>query len=132
VIEEGRNYGWPDTLGISGNPDFTDPVHVWNEIVAPTGIHFYKGDQFPERYRGRMFQVLFGRTFSDGPDSRAKRIQVVHLEGSGQNTVPSFEDFAVYNFSGTGNPIELAEGPAGSLFLSDIFQGKVFRIRFEN
>jgi len=132
VIQEGENYGWPEQLGTGGEPDFTDPIHVWEQIVAPTGILFYQGTQFPERYRGKMFQVLFGRTFSEGPDSRAKRIQVVDLQGSGQNTVPAFEDFAVYNFPGTGNPIELAEGPAGSLFLSDIFQGRVFRIRFEN
>jgi len=132
VIEAGRNYGWPDTLGISGNPDFADPIHVWNEIVAPTGIHFYKGDQFPERYRGRMFQVLFGRTFSDGPDPLAKRIQVVDLNGSGLNAQPSFEDFAVYQFTGKGNPMELTVSPDGSLFLSDIFQGKIFRIRYEN
>ncbi len=130
VIVEGGNYGWPDTLGFGGEPEFIDPIHVWQSIVAPTGIHFYNGTQFPARFRGKMFQVLFGRTFSDGPDPLAKRIQIVDLSGAGLNTQASFEDFAVYEFEGKGNPLELAEGPRGSLFLTDIFQGKIFRIRF--
>jgi glucose/arabinose dehydrogenase len=37
----------------------------------------------------------------------------------------------VYDFPGLGNPLDVTEGPDGSLFLSDIFQGRIFRISYE-
>ena len=87
---------------------------------------FYRGTQFPAAYRGKLFLVLFESTFSEGPSAIAKRVQVVDVDA----TPPTFEDFAVYTFTGTGNPLDITEGPDGSLYLADIFQGKIFRISF--
>lgn len=136
VVLPGENYGWPVALGDTGNTEskFADPTYVWEQITSPTGMHFYKGDQFPQKYRGKLFQVLFGRTheteFND--DTKAKRVQVVHLTGEGLNTEAEFEDFAVFRFGNIiNNPLGITEGPDGSLYVSDIFQGKVFRIRYE-
>jgi glucose/arabinose dehydrogenase len=36
----------------------------------------------------------------------------------------------VYAFPGIGNPLDLAVGPDGSLLLSDIFQGRIFKISY--
>ncbi len=44
------------------------------------------------------------------------------------STPTTFEDFAVYDFPGIGNPLDVTEGPDGSLFLNDIFQGRIFKI----
>lgn len=136
VVLPGENYGWPVALGDTGNTEseFADPVHVWEQITSPTGMHIYKGDQFPEEYRGKLFQVLFGRTheteFND--DTKAKRVQLVHLTGEGLGTEAEFEDFAVFRFGNIiNNPLGITEGPDGSLYVSDIFQGKVFRIRYD-
>ncbi len=87
---------------------------------------FYRGTQFPAAYRGKLFLFLFGSTFSEGPRHIAKRVQVVDVGA----TPPTFEDFAVYTFTGTGNPLDITEGPDGSLYLADIFQGRIFRISF--
>lgn len=125
-ITRGGNYGWPLALGADGTPGFLPPLHVWNRIVAPGGMAFYTGTQFPAAYRGKLFVVLFGDTYSQGPSDHAKRVQVVDLA----TTPPAFTDFAVYTFAGIGNPLDLAQGPDGSLYLSDIFQGRVFRIRY--
>lgn len=132
VVEAGGNYGWPDVLGDQPAPGVIDPIHVWNQIVAPTGMMFYKGNQFPSQYKNKLFQVLFGFTFDPALSSNAKRIQTVTLTGEGQNTTPTFEDFLIYNAQKTGNPIDIAEGPDGRLYLSDIFQGIVFRITYSN
>ncbi|MDT8413797.1 MAG: PQQ-dependent sugar dehydrogenase [Flavobacteriaceae bacterium] len=132
LIERGGNYGWPFALGNVSNPEFQNPVHVWENIVAPTALHFYTGNQFPQKYRNQMFVVLFGRTASQGPDPISKRIQLLTTLGTGEQLTVSFEDFAVYRFPGGGNPIGITQGPEGSLYISDIFQGKIFRIRFQS
>lgn len=129
-IGEGDNMGWPLALGEANNPAFKDPLHVWQNIVAPTALHFYKGTQFPQRFRNQMFVVLFGRTSSQGPDLLSKRIQLATILQTGDQLAVSLEDFAVYGFSGGGNPVGITEGPDGALYLSDIFQGKIFKIQF--
>ena len=61
LLKPGANYGWPNVT--SGKyrsegyqPDevpgaeFTDPVHFWLQTVAPTGLAFYDGHEFPGWY----------------------------------------------------------------------------------
>lgn len=130
VILPGENYGWPE-VGNRNDPDYVDPVHTWNEAVSPTGMHIYRGEQFPSDYQGKLFQVLFGQTHSDGPSNIAKRVQVASLEDIGPDGTIEFEDFAVFEFPTISNPLDVTEGPDGSLYVSDIFQGTIYRIRAE-
>ena len=126
LVTAGGNYGWPMALGETTSPDLVSPLHVWPMIVAPGGMAFYEATQFPASYRGKLLLVLFGDTFSMGPSDRAKRVQLVDLT----STPPVLEDFAVYDFTGMGNPLDVAVGPDGSVFLTDIFQGRIFRISY--
>jgi quinoprotein glucose dehydrogenase len=132
VVESGGNYGWPEELGFHDNPEFINPVHVWTETVSPMGMLTYKGTQFPDQYRGKIFHVLFGYTYSEGPNVNGKRIQVVSLDGSGSETEAVFEDFAVWNFDDQSpiNPVDITEGPGGSLYVGDIFQNSICAIEF--
>ncbi|GIV61722.1 MAG: oxidoreductase [Rhodothermaceae bacterium] len=125
-IEAGGNYGWPFALGPAGDPRFIDPLHTWTEIVSPNGLTFYRGTAFPPAYRGRLFVVLFGDTFSEGPSPRAKRLVAIDVTAN----PPVIEDFAVYAFPGQGNPLDVVEGPDGHVYFTDIFQGRVYRIRY--
>lgn len=61
----GLNYGWPEvTFGseYSGppigleppQPGFEPPIHHWTPAIAPSGMAFYEGDQFPA-WRGDLF-----------------------------------------------------------------------------
>lgn len=133
VIDAGANYGWPVEQGFNDNPDFTNPIFVWENTVSPTGMHLYKGDQFPEEYQGKLFQVLFGFTASSTPNENGKRVQIVDIEGAGQETEVAFNDFAVWQFNDgfPNNPVDITEGPDGSLYVTDIFQGKIFRITYQ-
>lgn len=58
LLQAGANYGWP--VKTSGgyrsttydppsmeSTHFTDPVWYWLQTVAPTGLTFYTGDEFP-------------------------------------------------------------------------------------
>ncbi len=58
ILQPGANYGWPyQTSGKyrsrGYNPPipegivFNAPVHFWDQTIAPTGLCFYTGNQFP-------------------------------------------------------------------------------------
>lgn len=64
LLQAGANYGWPNvTTGAYRSEDyqpaevpnavFTDPIHYWLQTVAPTGLVFYDGNEFPD-WRGNM------------------------------------------------------------------------------
>lgn len=64
-LEAGANYGWPIvTTGSYRNDDYAPPavegfeaeppVWAWKQTVAPTGLTFYDGDDFPD-WRGDLF-----------------------------------------------------------------------------
>lgn len=58
ILKSGANYGWPikTTGGYRGagytppkldKRTFTEPKWYWQQTVAPTGLTFYTGDEFP-------------------------------------------------------------------------------------
>jgi glucose/arabinose dehydrogenase len=58
-IEAGKNYGWPVishgidynnqpiTQGIVEKAGMEQPRYYWNPVIAPSGMAFYQGNQFP-------------------------------------------------------------------------------------
>ncbi|WP_373548099.1 PQQ-dependent sugar dehydrogenase [Haliscomenobacter sp.] len=65
VLKAGANYGWP--IKTSGkyrfegytppklkDSTYTAPVWFWQQTVAPTGLTFYTGDEFPT-WKGNLF-----------------------------------------------------------------------------
>lgn len=52
-LKPGANYGWPEVTGPSDSSEFTDPVHTYEEIIAPGGGVFYNGPI--ERWQGDLF-----------------------------------------------------------------------------
>lgn len=79
--EPGRNYGWPEvTYGVaySGDPvgrgitsmeGTQQPVYYWDPVIAPSGMAWYEGDEFPE-WQGAF---LIGGLVSQG-------IVIAHIE----------------------------------------------------
>lgn len=65
ILREGANYGWPvittgkyryEEYQPPPLPDrqFTAPAWYWQETVAPTGLTFYTGNEFPQ-WEGNLF-----------------------------------------------------------------------------
>lgn len=59
LLQAGANYGWPNVTTGGYRSEgyqaadvpgavFTDPIHFWVQTVAPTGLVFYTGNEFPE------------------------------------------------------------------------------------
>ena len=71
ILAAGANYGWPHrTSGGYRSKDydppvipgisFTDPVHYWDQTVAPTGLTFYLGREFPQ-WNGNLIVPGLGK-----------------------------------------------------------------------
>jgi len=65
ILNAGTNYGWPEItygIGYSGLPITLDtkkdgmaqPLHYWDPSIAPSGMAFYTGTEFP-MWQGSLF-----------------------------------------------------------------------------
>ncbi len=56
-IEEGNNYGWPEVTG-SDHGNFTAPLRVYEDSVAPSGATFWEGAFWFATLRGEALRRL--------------------------------------------------------------------------
>ncbi|MBI1745404.1 MAG: PQQ-dependent sugar dehydrogenase [Acidobacteria bacterium] len=64
IIYPGVNYGWPNCIGICGDPNYMDPIRLFfPETVPPHGATFYYGDQLP-MWTGSFFFGTSGFNFN--------------------------------------------------------------------
>ncbi|HRP96935.1 MAG TPA: PQQ-dependent sugar dehydrogenase [Rhodocyclaceae bacterium] len=123
VGKAGANYGWPViTYGreyVSGarigegteRADVEGPVHHWVPSIAPSGMAFYTGDEFPE-WRGSLFVgALAGRL-------------LVRLTLDGDAVVGEERLLGAL-----GSRIrDVRQGPDGRLYLLDESEGRILRL----
>lgn len=111
--------------------DFVPPVEKLGPHVAPLGIKFYTGKQFPSSYQNQAFVALHGswnRTKKSGYN-----VTMVKVEN---NKVVGHEVFA----SGWldeetqkvwGRPVDVLVLPDGSMLVSDDHADVIYRIYYE-
>jgi glucose/arabinose dehydrogenase len=137
-IEQGKFYGWPYANGDGdADPDFgagneqhiadsVSPVFGFRAHNAPLGILFLRGETHPETLRGQALVALHGswnRSKKDG-------YKVISLTWRPGGIVA--EDFLtgfLNHDEVIGRPAELAEGPDGSVYISDDYAGAVYRAK---
>lgn len=156
-IKEGKHYGWPysyydpitnqkmqapeyngDGKKIASDKSYTNPLIAFPAHWAPNDLLFYQGDQFPARYKNGAFIAFHGST-NRGPYPQAGYIVafVPFKNGKPSGTWEVFADgFAgvdtIINVSDAKyRPMGLAEGPDGSLYISDSKKGKIWRILYK-
>ncbi len=118
----------PDLAGASCD-GFTPPMANLPAHVAPLGIAFYDGDQFPERYRNRLFVMEHG---SWNRSTRVGyRITMLDFDTDG---APGYQVFAAGWLGDDGNywgrPADILVAPDGSLLIADDFAGAIYRISY--
>ena len=60
-IEAGGNYGWPVVEGITGDPDYIDPVIQWHtDEASPSGLAYADGKFYLASLRGQRLWVIDG------------------------------------------------------------------------
>jgi glucose/arabinose dehydrogenase len=156
ALKEGDNAGWPymyyddvkrkkilaPEYGGNGikeaDPKFINPVAAYPGHLAPDGLLFYTGSQFPEKYKNGAF-IAFHGSWNRAPEPQAGYFVVFQPFKNGKPS-GKWEVFAD-GFAGTPEqkasgraehrPCGLAQGPDGSLYVSDDNQGTIYKITYK-
>ncbi len=157
LVRKGADFGWPycyyDWYQNKKllNPEYggdgrktercdnkEQPIMAFPGHWAPNDLLFYTGNQFPARYKNGAF-VAFHGSWNRAP--LKQRGYFVAFVPFGQDGRPSgkYEVFAE-GFAGTSEvtspadakarPVGLAQGPDGSVYITDSVKGKVWRVMY--
>ncbi|HEY4108980.1 PQQ-dependent sugar dehydrogenase [Puia sp.] len=155
-LHKGSNCGWPyifydqiqhrQVLGPEYGGDgkkgpdkqYQDPIVAFPGHLAPNGLLFYTGNQFPEKYKNGAF-VAFHGSWNRAPEPQAGYF-VVFVPFNNGKPSGKWEVFAD-NFSGgpektaSGRvdyrPCGLAQGPDGSMYVTDDTKGTIWKISYK-
>jgi glucose/arabinose dehydrogenase len=111
-------------------PEVAFPAH-W----APNAIHFYTGTQFPAEYRGGLF-VAFHGSWNRAPlPQQGYNVVFVpfaggHAAGTWRVFAEGFPGATVSPQGAAHRPSGLAQGPDGSLYVTDDRGGRIYRILY--
>jgi glucose/arabinose dehydrogenase len=137
---KGLNFGFPTChSGSIPDPDLgsdknytcntmVPPAWMLGPHVAPLGMRFYTGTQFPEKYRGQIFIAEHGSWNRDAPIGY--RLVTVRLQN---NTAVGHEVFAegwLQNGTAWGRPVDVQTLKDGSMLVSDDLNGVIYRISY--
>lgn len=154
LVEEKSNFGWPycyydpaqnkkvlgpeyggDSHKIGRCSAADDPILAFPAHTAPNDLLFYTGDMFPEKYKNGAF-VAFHGSWNRAPLPQ-EGYYVVFIPFKGLLPSGAWEIFA-NGFAGIDvvkspgdaqhRPCGLAQGPDGSLYVSDDVKGRIYRI----
>ena len=155
-IHKGDNAGWPyiyydqiqhkqilmPEYGGDGkkmaDKKYLDPVEAFPGHMAPNDLLFYTGNQFPEKYKNGAF-IAFHGSWNRSPEPQAGYF-VVFLPFKDGKPSGKWEVFA-NGFAGEKvimspgkaehRPCGLAQGPDGSLYVSDDSKGAIYKIMYK-
>jgi glucose/arabinose dehydrogenase len=155
-LRKGSNAGWPyiyydqiqgkkilapeyggDGKKTAGE-DAINPVYAFPGHLAPNGLLFYTGNQFPAKYRNGAF-IAFHGSWNRAPEPQ-EGFFVVFLPFTNGKPSGKWEIFANGFSGGPKNtasggalhrPCGLSEGPDGALYVTDDVQGTIWRIIYK-
>lgn len=121
-----------------GGEEAQDPVVAFPGHMAPNGLLFYTGKMFPEKYRNGAF-IAFHGSWNRAPEPQ-KGYFVVFVPFKNGKPTGDWEIFA-NDFAGKSTitspgqalhrPCGLAQGPDGSLYVSDDVKGTIYKIAYK-
>jgi glucose/arabinose dehydrogenase len=118
LIRPGRHYGWPSQLGPGGEPVYTDPIHYYPSVIAPTGITVCRSTEWPIEYFNDVFFVDYNR----------RHVRRLILQEPSLTTVDTvMEDWLTDPGLDTGL-LDAEFGPDGQLYFTDF--DHIYRLRY--
>ncbi|NOQ16769.1 MAG: sorbosone dehydrogenase family protein [Methyloprofundus sp.] len=137
--QKGQHFGYPYCHGV-GIPDpeygqgkdcktYTKPEWKFKAHMAPLGIRFYRGQQFPKSYHQQLFVAQHGSWNRSTP--HGYRIALLKFN---QGKVVSEQVFAQgwlgKDGKAIGRPVDILELTDGSLLVSDDLAGVIYKITY--
>jgi glucose/arabinose dehydrogenase len=156
-VNEGDFFGWPycyydqfkkqkilapeyggDAKTVGRCSDAKDPIMAFPGHLAPNDLLFYTGKMFPERYRNGAF-IAFHGSWNRAPlEQKGYFVAFIPFkDGLPSGEMETFADgFAGVPVIKSTNdavyrPMGLAQGPDGSIYVSDSEEGRVWRILYK-
>lgn len=153
-LEQGDDMGWPyvyydhvqnkkflnpeyggDGVKTDRGDKAKDPLLGFPGHWAPNDVLFYQGDLFPERYKNGAFIAFHGSWNRLGGEQAGYKVVFVPMKDgkpSGPQEVFADGFIGPEAVTNPGNaffrPCGLAEGPDGSLYISDSQHGRIWRV----
>ena len=143
VNEEGSFYGFPykhaknvidpefgDFISTI-NRDFIDPIAELGPHVAPLGIEFYDGKEFPQEYHNNLFIALHG-SWNKYNGKSGYKVVMIRLDKDGNYI--SQEDFItgwLENENAWGRPVQPFVMSDGSMLISDDKYDVIYRVTYK-
>ena len=139
-VVKGGFYGWPyswgnrqpdpdlgaDNLGSVKNS--TPPVHSFDAHTAPLGITFLNGRNLPAEFQRSALVAQHGswnRTQKSG-----YRLVSLHWDSAGAITERDFLTGFEVDEEVIGRPAFVEQGPDGAIYISDDFNGSIYRVEY--
>ncbi len=110
--------------------EFIKPALKLDAHVAPLGLLFYTGTQFPEEYRHDLLIAEHG----SWNRSRKSGYRIIRVRFDRDGKVEHFEPFATGWLLGQahwGRPVDIEQMADGSIVVSDDYAGVLYRISYE-
>ncbi|WPV02085.1 PQQ-dependent sugar dehydrogenase [Mucilaginibacter sp. cycad4] len=153
ALKKGDNAGWPymyydqiqhkkiqaPEYGGDGKKEadvkFLDPAAAYPGHMAPNGLLFYTGNQFPAKYKNGAF-IAFHGSWNRAPEPQAGYFVVFQPfkngkpDGAWEVFVDGFSGSPEKTAAGRADhrPCGLAQGADGSLYVTDDSKGTIYRI----
>ncbi len=112
--------------------DYTAPAWKIGPHVAPLGLRFYTGKQFPDSFRNKLFIAEHGSWNRSKPIGY--RVGIATFDSTAQKIL-RYEYFAQGWLDAKGNvkgrPVDIEIAPDGALLVSDDYAGRIYRISFQ-
>lgn len=154
-LPEGSDAGWPyyyynqligklmvgpeyggDGKIVCKDPKIVKPTVGFPGHYAPNDLVFYKGNQFPARYKNGAFVAFHGSTIRAPYPQAGYYVGFIPFKDGKWQPLEVFADgFAgmdtIYNtMDAAHRPMGLSVGPDGSLYVSDSQKGRVWKISY--
>ena len=146
VMEDGSFYGYPYKHAMdipdpeyskkipSDAQRFIDPILELGAHVAPTGLSFYDGNQFPAKYKNTLFMTLHGSW------NRSRKVGykviAIHFDENGELLYQ--KDFItgwLQRKNGKekvlGRPASVFQKSDGSILISDDLANVIYRVTYQ-
>jgi len=136
---KGEHFGYPFChAGYVIDPEFGDrkkcqafkaPAWQFKAHVAPLGVRFYQGKQFPPLYRNQLFVAQHGSWNRTKPDGYS--VTLVSFNQDKPVSEQIFIDgWLTKENKILGRPVDILEMPDGSLLISDDSLGVIYKVHY--
>ena len=111
--------------------DYTAPAQKMGPHVAPLGLQFYTGSQFPAEYKNKLFVALHGSWNRTIPNGYKIMIATIGADSKVVKYEPFAEGWLQKDKKVLGRPTAIEIAKDGSLLVSDDKNGVIYKIAYK-